>query len=143
MKFGKLEENVYLVRFERGEALLEALKTFCKKHEIKNATLSAIGALDNPILAYFNHQTKQYQEKKLEGTFELTSLLGSIAVFEEDIIPHCHVTISDESLQVFGGHLTHGVVGGTVEMTVTVYATNFEKKMNEEIGLKLFDLPEE
>lgn len=142
MKFGKLEEHVYLVRFERGEELLDSLLTFCRSHDIKNSTLSALGALQDPTIAHYDIQTKQYNEKTLEGMFELTNLTGNIAIYENDIVAHCHITLSDQSMHAYGGHFVRGAVAGTVEMTITVCSTNFEKKMDEEIGLKLFDLPE-
>ena len=143
MRVAKFDTSTYLVRFERGEELIESLTSFCEKHSIKNATVSAIGALEDPTLAHYSINTKKYSEKKLEGIYEVTGLNGNIAIFEGNIVPHCHVSLSDESMNAYGGHLIHGTVSATVEMTVVVYPTNFEKKMDAEIGIKLFDLPKE
>lgn len=140
MQFAKLDDTSYLVRLERGEDLIETVTSFCQTNSIKNATATAIGSIENPTLAHYKVDTKQYSEKKLEGVFELTSLLGNIAVFEDKPLLHFHVTIGDESMQAYAGHLIQTKVSATVEMTITVFPTEYEKNVDEEVGLKLWDL---
>ena len=143
MTFGKLDDKTYLIRLSRGEDVHETIKTFCNDHEIKNALVSALGSLENPTLAHYRMDTKKYSEKKLEGVFELTNLTGNIGIFEDDIILHFHVTIADENMQAFGGHLVQGNASATIEMTITVYPTTYVKQFNEEVGLKLWELTKE
>jgi predicted DNA-binding protein with PD1-like motif len=143
MRSAKLDERTYLVRFQRGEELIANLTSFCAKHQIKNATLSAIGALEDPTVAHYNINTKKYSEKKLEGIFEMTGLSGNVAIFEGKPVAHCHTSLSDESMNAYGGHLIQATVSATVEMTIVIYSANFEKKMDDSVGIKVFDLPEE
>lgn len=143
MVFGKLDDQTYLIRLSRGEDVHEKIKTFCKEQGIKNALISALGSLENPTLAHYRMDTKKYSERKLEGIFELTNLSGNIGIFDNDLILHFHATISNEDMQSFGGHLVQGTASATLELTLTVYPTTFEKKLDEEVGLKLWDLPEQ
>lgn len=142
MTFGKLDDKTYLLRLEKGEDVHQTIKAFCNQHQIKNALVSALGSLENITLAHYRMDTKQFHEKKMEGIYELTNLTGNIGIIENDIIPHFHVTISDEQMQCFGGHMMQGHASATLEMTITVYPSTFEKKMNEEVGLKLWELPQ-
>jgi predicted DNA-binding protein with PD1-like motif len=143
MVFGKLDERTYLIRLSRGEDVHEKIKTFCKEQGITNALVSALGSLENPTLAHYRMDNKKYSEKKLEGIFELTNLTGNIGILDDDLILHFHVTIANEEMQAFGGHLVQGNASATLELTLTVYPTTFEKKMDEEVGLKLWQLPEQ
>jgi len=141
MQFAKLDQTHFLVRLERGEEIIESIKSLCKIHDINNAALSGLGSVENPTLAHYRVDSKKYSEKKIEGIFELINLTGNIALFENDIFPHIHVTIGDEQMHAFGGHLVHGNVSATAEIIVTTFPSKFEKKLDEAIGLKLFNLP--
>jgi predicted DNA-binding protein with PD1-like motif len=140
MTFGKLDDKTYLIRLERGDDVHEKIKAFCNEQGIKNALVSALGSIENPTLAHYRMDSKQFHEKKMEGIFELTNLTGNVAIFEDDLIPHFHVTLSDENMQSLGGHLVQGITSATIELTLTAYPTSFEKKFNEEVGLKLWEL---
>jgi predicted DNA-binding protein with PD1-like motif len=63
-------------------------------------------------------------------------------VLDGAALPHLHVTLSDEAMHALGGHLVKGIVSATLEVTITVYPTEFTKKHSEEIGLNLYELPE-
>jgi uncharacterized protein len=143
MTFGKLDDKTYLIRLSKGEDVLETIKAFCNEHEIKNALVSALGSLENPTLAHYRMDTKKYSEKKLDGVFELTNLTGNIGILNDDIVLHFHVTIADVDMQAFGGHLVQGNASATIELTLTTYPTTYSKRFNEEVGLKLWELPEE
>lgn len=143
MTFGKIQENQFMLRLERGEEIVDTLKNFCLQQNIKNATISAIGSVENPTLAHYKVDTKKYSEKTLEGVFEVTALLGNVALFENQPLLHPHITISDENMQAYAGHLVRGTVSATLEVLITVFPSAFEKKHNEEIGLKLYNLSDE
>lgn len=141
MTYGKLTDNRFLLRFEKGEEILSALTAFCLKQNIKNAEVSAIGSVEQATLAHYRVDRKKYTEKHLDGIFEVLTLLGTVALVDKAPIPHLHATLSNEDMHAFGGHLVKAIVSATLEMTITVFPTEFEKLPNEEIGLKLYTLP--
>jgi uncharacterized protein len=140
MTFGKVQENQFLLRLEKGEEIVTTIKNFCIQQNIRNATLIGIGSVEKPTLAHYKVDTKKYSEKELEGVFEVTALLGNVALFENQPLLHPHITVSDENMQAFAGHLVKGPVSATLEVYITVLPSSFEKKHSEEIGLKLYDL---
>lgn len=142
MYYSKVDSNKYLIRLLRGEEINERVKKFCQKIDIKNASVSGIGSIENPTLAHYRVDTKKYKEKTLNGIFELTSLIGTVGVFEDEPFVHVHVNLSDEEMRAFGGHLVNGMVSATVEIVLTVFSSEQTKSFDKEIGLKLWDLPE-
>lgn len=143
MRFGGLSENAYLLRLEKGEEVLEALSSFCSKHNVLNGVIVALGSVENPILSHYRVDAKKYSEKKLKGIFEVTNLTGTIGLIENKPLVHVHVVLSDENMRSFGGHLVKTLVSATLEVVIWSYPSSFEKKYDDEIGLKLFELPEE
>ena len=142
MYYSKVSSDKYLIRLVKAEEISESIKKFCQKLDIKNASLSGIGSIENPTLAHYRVDTKKYKEKVLNGIFELTSLIGTFVIFKREPLVHVHVTLSDEEMKAFGGHLVKGKVSATVELIITVFDSNHAKSQDEEIGLKLWDLPE-
>lgn len=142
MKYSEVSEKVYVVRLEKGEEVVHSIEQFCTKENIASALLSALGSIENPTLAHYLVTTKKYTEKKLEGIYELTNLTGNVTQFENKPLVHAHVTLSDEEMHAFGGHLVSATVSATVELTVTKLDKELTKSQNEEIGLKLMDLEE-
>jgi uncharacterized protein len=139
MHYGKIQENQYVLRLERGEEVNATLQTFCTDQNIQNAAISGIGSIDTPTLAHYKVDNKKYSEKELSGVFEVTSLLGTVAIFENKPLLHLHITLGDENMHAFAGHLIKGIVSATLEVLITVHPTSFEKKYSEEIGLKLYE----
>lgn len=142
MYYSKVSNNKYLIRLVKTEELGESTIKFCKKLGIKNAYLTAIGAVESPTLSYFDVRTKKFLEKTLDGDYELTSFIGNVAVFKNEPLLHAHLTISDKEMKAFGGHFVKARVAASVEIVLDVLDTKYSKSNNREIGLKLWDLPE-
>ena len=140
MHYSKVASDKYLIRLIKGEGVNESVAKFCWQLKIGNAKVTGIGSVEDPVLAHYRVDTKKYKEKIFNGIFELTSLIGTIAVFEGKPLVHVHVTISDEEMKVFGGHLVKGKVSATVEIVLTAFDTNHTKSHIDKIGLKLWDL---
>ncbi len=142
MKFSKTANNSYLLRLEKGDEVISSIKLFCEKQRIKNAWLSGLGSVENTILAHYRVDTKKYSEKKIPDILEVTSLTGNVAVFENAPFVHAHASLSDDEMRALGGHLVSATVSAAFEILITDLGTEHAKKFDEEIGLKLFDLPE-
>jgi len=143
MKYAKLARLTYLIRLVKGEKVVGSITAFCQSRGVANAKLFAIGSVENPIVAHYLVNTKKYSEQMLKGIFEVTGLLGNVALFENKPLVHAHVSLSDEKMRGFGGHLVEAEVSATVEVIIEAFSTKFQKKFDKKIGLKLWDLSEE
>lgn len=143
MNYSKVAVKTYLLRLMKGEEITETIKNFCKKEKIQNGSLQGIGSVEDITLAHYRVDTKKYSEKKFVGIYEVTSLVGNIALFENQPLIHAHITLSDATMRAYGGHLVSGAVSATLEIVMHVFNTRHIKSFNKKIGLKLWDLPEE
>ena len=137
MEYRKFEDK-YIVRIQKNEEIMEQLKILCKKEDIKLGSIEGLGAAKEVEIGLFNTETKEYKTTILNGMFEITSLIGNISTKDGETYLHCHINISDESLNVKGGHLVRAVISATGEIIVTKINGTVDRRLDEEVGLNLF-----
>lgn len=137
MEYRRVNDLITL-RIDKGEEIVSTIKTVCEKEEVKLGTFTGIGAVGEITLGVFRTDTKEYIKTDLSGTFEITSLLGNISTMNGDVYIHPHVTVSDESLMVKGGHLNRAIVSATCEISIKIAEGQAERRFSEEIGLNLY-----
>ena len=133
----------YIVRLNRGERLSEALQQFFTESEtdVQGAAVSAVGAAQNLELGFYDLKQKTYNWRSFEGLYEITSLLGTIALDEHgNKMLHLHGTFSDREYQVIGGHVKDFVVGGTCELFIHCTYQPLQRRHDSDTGLNLLDL---
>lgn len=130
----------WVLRFERGELLVESILKFCQKEGIKAAWLNGLGGLAWAELGFYDLDNKTYYWEKLNQPLELLSLEGNIVADEQDGVRlHAHISVSDEHMNGKGGHLKEAEVAGTVEILVNVLPGALTRRIDEKTGLKLLD----
>lgn len=133
--FGSREP--FLLVLECGQSIIETITKCAENCKIASATLTGIGAVQNPELGYYDLATKSYQNKIFHGEYELIALNGNITKFNEQYIVHIHVALSDANFQVIAGHLQNAVVSITAEITLVPFAQPIFRKLDTEFNLKL------
>ncbi len=118
MKILSKKNNKYILRFSYQEDFQKELGEFFKKEKIKGGWISGLGALIDPVIAYYDLKKKKYLKKKLKGFFEVLNLAGNIAQLEGETVTHIHITLGDKNYKALGGHFVSGKVGGTIELLV-------------------------
>jgi predicted DNA-binding protein with PD1-like motif len=140
MHFQKFDQT-YVVVLARGEQVVASLSRLCKAEGIAGGSFYGLGAVDTAELAVYDVPNRTYHRRTLEGVFEVTNLTGTIGVKAEgDRVVHAHVTLSDEQMAVFGGHLMEARVSGTMEIIVTSLP-QLTKRNDEATGWWVFDVP--
>lgn len=124
------------MRFERGEAFLDALKEFLLEHSIFGGFFFGLGAMSDPVIAYYDLVKREYEAKRFAGTYEVTNCTGNVARSGDDVRIHCHITLTDPSFAAIGGHLQDGIVGGTIELYL-LHAADMFRKPDDATGLDL------
>jgi predicted DNA-binding protein with PD1-like motif len=132
--------NTFIVHVQKNEDVVTKLKELCKTEDIKLASVSGIGAANCIEIGLFNTTTKEYKTKVLEGMYEITSLLGNVTTKDGEVYLHLHINVSDENINVFGGHLVKCVISATSEIVLSKIDGVVEREFNEEIGLNLLKM---
>ncbi len=128
----------YIVRMDRGEEILSALKTFCEKEDIRLAQVDALGAVDRAVVSVYDVPTKTFFKKEFNEPMEISSLCGTVSRKEGEVYLHLHVTVCDKDLLAHGGHANELRVSATCEMVVRTIPGEVGRMLNEDIGLNMF-----
>lgn len=141
MNYAQIHNKV-LVRIDKGEELVDSLKTICKKLNIRLGSITGIGATDKITVGLMNTKTKKYQSKEFNGDHEITALIGNITTMNGEVYLHLHVTIANVEHKALGGHLTSAVISATFEGVIEIIDGQINREYNEEVGLNLFKFKE-
>ena len=133
-------DNKVVVRIDKGEEIVDALKTICKKLDIKLGSIVGIGATDKVTIGLLNTKTKKYQSKEFTGDHEIAPLVGNITLMNGEVYLHLHVTICNVEHKALGGHLTSAVISATFEGIIDIIEGQVTREYNDEVGLNLLKL---
>ena len=137
MEYRKFDSTI-IARIDKGEEILEKVKEIALKENIKLASISALGAVNDFTVGVFKTDEKKYYSNSFQGYFEITSLTGTINTMNGEFYIHIHMSAGNEKGEVFGGHLNRAVVSATYEMVITIIDGSVDRYFDEEIGLNLF-----
>lgn len=127
-------DHGWLLRLDRGEEILESLRTFAREHAIGCALVSGIGAVGETELGFFTPATRTYDRHTLQGDHEILSLSGNLSVMDGEPFPHCHLIVCGPDLVARGGHLFRGVVTVTCEIHLVTSAGVLMRTPRPDLG---------
>jgi hypothetical protein len=81
-------QRTFVVVLETGDEILASLQEFVSREQIHAATFTAIGALSDALLLYFDWEKKSYQKIPVREQVKVASLIGDVADDPEGK-PHC------------------------------------------------------
>ena len=127
-------------RLAKGEDLLAALSSLTQKHGITLGEVSAIGAVSQARVGYYNQAERKYYYLDLARPLEILGLIGNVSLKDDKPMVHAHVTRGDQDGQAFGGHLAEGTLVFACEFTIQEYqsTTALVRQMDDPTGLFLW-----
>jgi uncharacterized protein len=132
--------NKVVVSIDKGEEIVEQLKTICKKLDIKLGSIVGIGATDKVTIGLLNTKTRKYQSKEFTGDHEIAPLMGNITIMNGEVYLHLHVTICNVEHKAIGGHLSSALVSAAFEGIIDIIEGQVTREFNDEVGLNLLKL---
>ena len=130
--------NKIIARIDKGEEILEKIKEIALKENVKLASISALGAINDFTVGVFKVDEKKYYSNVFKGNFEIVSLTGTISTMNNEVYTHIHMSAGNENGEVFGGHLNKAMVSATCEMVIDAIDGEVDRYFDEEVGLNLF-----
>jgi predicted DNA-binding protein with PD1-like motif len=131
------QERVAILRFDKGEEVIEEIRVYCKNNNIKTGLISAIGAIEEVELGYYDIDQQKYHLKELKEGLEIASLLGNVSILDNELIVHAHGVFSDKNMEVRAGHIMRMVVAATCEVELRILDGLITREYSKEIGLNL------
>lgn len=132
--------RTFAVVFENGDEVTAGLREFAAQNKVTAASFTAIGALEDVVLGWFNLEDGDYERIPVEEQVEVLTLVGNIAIFEGKPKVHAHVVVGKRDGTAHGGHLMEAHVRPTLEVVVVETPVHLVRKTDEHTGLALIDL---
>lgn len=130
-------QRTYAVILATGDEVMTCLKDFVTRESITAAQISAIGALSDVTLMYFDWETKNYAKIPLREQVEVASLLGDVAEAGGKPAIHLHIVVGRRDGSAMAGHLGAAHVRPTLEVILTESPAHLRKRHDPESGLAL------
>jgi len=129
--------NSLLVRLDKGEEILEQIKSVCEQERVTLGTVSGLGACGDVTIGLFKAAEKEYHSASLTGDYELVGLTGNITTMNGEVYLHVHGMFGDAAFNVKGGHLNKAVISTTGEIIIEVLEGTAGRKSSATTGLNL------
>jgi predicted DNA-binding protein with PD1-like motif len=137
---GCRSERTFAVIFETGEEVMAGLKQFTTDRSFTAGHFTAIGALSDVKLGFFDWEQKHYKNIPLPEQVEVLSLVGDIALKDGEPTLHAHVVVGKSDGTAHGGHLMEAHVRPTLEVILVESPSLLRRTMDPESGLALIDI---
>ena len=129
--------NAIVLRVDRGEEILEQLKAVCLKENVKLASVSGIGAINDLTSGVWDVERKEYFSNHFTGVYEVANLVGTITTMNGEYYAHIHISAGDSQGHMVGGHLNRAVVSATSEIVLHLIDGTVEREFDPGVGLNL------
>jgi len=135
------EPRTFALILDTGDEILSSLKAFARTERLSSSSFKAIGALSKVELGWFDWDTKKYETAvRLEEQVELLSLIGDIALKDNEPQVHAHLVVGGKDGTAHGGHLLSATVRPTCEIVLTESPKHLQKEIDPESGIALIRL---
>jgi predicted DNA-binding protein with PD1-like motif len=133
-------ERTFVVVFDKEDEVIEGLTDFASRQRLRASHLTAIGALSDVVLGYFDRTARDYRKIPLPEQVEVLSLLGVVTLDGEKPKVHAHIVVGRADGSTRGGHLLAGHVFPTLEVVIEELPKHLHRRLDPETGLALIDL---
>jgi hypothetical protein len=135
----KINKLVWL-EIKNGDDLHGALFSYCLKNNIKAGIIFAVGALKNAELGFYDQAKKKYLAESVNKPLEILSCSGNVSLKDDKPFVHAHLTVSDKTGRVYGGHLEPGSIVFACECAIIQTGGELlNRKFDKLTGLNLWD----
>jgi hypothetical protein len=123
--------------FASGDEVVTTLTAWCREQRVGAARFTAIGALSDVALGWFDWQAKTYREIPLDEQVEVLTLAGDVALQDDQPAVHAHIVVGRSDGTAHGGHLMRAHVRPTLELVLDEAPFHLRKRHDPESGLAL------
>ena len=119
----------HLLVLDPDDEFVASLTDFAKKNRIEGGSFSAIGAFQRATIAYWNRETKVYENIEIEEQVEVLALSGSIARASDDVKIHAHAVLGRRYGSTVGGRNALSGSGRTAVVGVTALISSYSRRL--------------
>lgn len=131
-------QRTFVAILETGDEVVACLLDLARREGLSASQITAIGALSEAVLGYFDWSKKEYRRIPVKEQVEVVSLIGDIALDEKGgPALHAHTVLGRADGTTLGGHLLEARVRPTLEVVLTESPAHLRRRKDAESGLAL------
>ena len=130
-------DRTYALIFDTGEEPLSGITRFAEEHNLSASRITAIGALSEVVLGFFDWEKKDYERIVIREQVEVLALVGDIALDQGKPKVHAHLVVGLRDGRARGGHLLEAKVRPTLEVILTESPGYLKRELDPQSGLAL------
>ena len=134
------EQRTFVLVFDTGDEVVAGLLGFARQQGLSASHFTAIGALSEVTLGYYEWERKDYRRIPLREQVEVLSLAGDIALDGDEPQIHAHIVVGKADGSAHGGHLFEARVRPTLELVLVESPRYLRRRKDPRTGLALIDL---
>jgi predicted DNA-binding protein with PD1-like motif len=136
-------QRTFAVILASGEEVMSSIKGFATRERIAAAQITAIGALSDVVLKYFDWEKKEYYDIPVREQVEVASLIGDVALDPQGKpTVHMHLVVGRKDGSAMAGHLGKAHVRPTLEVIIDEQPSYLQKTSDAETGLAFINVKE-
>lgn len=125
----------FVLILNSGDSLIESITQCATDAKLMGASVSGLGQLHDPVLAYFSSDPNAKPTlTKFSGFYELASLNGNITNNSGKYYTHLHAVLADKKFHGIAGHVNDAKVGLTAEITIIPLSASLERTVDPKTG---------
>ncbi|MGH7278783.1 MAG: PPC domain-containing DNA-binding protein [Candidatus Rokuibacteriota bacterium] len=134
-------QRTFALVFDIGDEVVGGLRAFATEHALTASHFTAIGALTDAVLGYFDWKRKEYKRIPVQEQVEVLSMVGNVVPKDGAPQVHAHVVIGKSDGTAHGGHLLEAHVRPTLELIVVESPAYLRREHDEAMGFALIKIP--
>ena len=120
-----------------GATIPDDILAIVRREKMVTARVEAIGGVKELRLAYFDHDTKRYEEHDFKEFLEVTGLLGNVTLKDRKPFLHIHGTFGRRDLSTLAGHVMTAKVFPLLEVVITPTRNRALRRFDDDLGLNV------
>jgi predicted DNA-binding protein with PD1-like motif len=131
-------QRTFALVLATGDEVMASLQQFAEREHIGAAQFTAIGALSDVVLMYFDWEKKEYIHIPVSEQVEVAAMIGDVAEAPSGgPALHAHLVIGKRDGTAMAGHLGEAHVRPTLEVILTESPAHLRKAKDPQSGLAL------
>jgi len=131
MEYKRFKDQIVL-RLDPSDEVIASIKEVSIKENIKLAQVTGIGATNNFTVGRYDLDKLEYEKKTFNGSFEISSLIGNITTFNDEVYLHLHMVAGTNDGITYSGHLNEAHISVTAEIIITIIDGKVDRIKNKD-----------
>jgi hypothetical protein len=130
----------FILRLKHESDVIESITQLARKEAVDTGIFTAIGALKQARLGYYDQHMHAYREIVIDSPHELASCIGNVSLKDGQPFAHAHVVLADREGNTKGGHLLEGMVFAAEVHLRRLEGPKLERTYDEVTALSLWEV---